>query len=187
MRPFLLFFGVWTAALAQSSPRNQVTFGGGWARQLNVPSYVAETATALQASYGYRVIRYIQVEAGVVAALQPSPDLCSAHGCSDPDDRFIWIPFGVRFVAPLWHGRLELSAGGGGTYEKYSVSNGDRLPCCIRSLDGWGGYFAGGGAVALDPGRHWWLGASPRWFLANPTAGQHDRWFVIPLEFSWRF
>ena len=186
MRAFLVFFYVTMAAQAQSPPRSQVTFGGGWAHRLNAPSFDTQTATAIEAAYGYRVNRYVQVEAGVVAALQPTPDIGSAHGNYNPNDRFIWVPFGVRFVAPLWHGRLELSAGGGGTYESYSVSN-ENTAFGIQPVDGWGGYFVGGGAVALDHGRHWWRGASPRWFLANPTEGRHDRWFAIPLEIGWRF
>jgi hypothetical protein len=104
----------------------------------------------------------------VVVAPVETPDICSSHGCYNPNDRFIWVSVGVRFVAPLWRGRLELSTGGGGAYESYSVSN-ENTAFGIQSVDGWGSYFVGGGAVALDHGRHWWLGSSPHWFLANPT------------------
>jgi hypothetical protein len=80
------------------------------------------------------------------------------------------VPFGLRLVAPLWRARLELSSGGG-LYDKYSVSNGNQSPFGpIRSLDGWGGYFMGGAAVALDRGRHWWLGASPLVFWRTPRS-----------------
>jgi hypothetical protein len=40
--------------------------------------------------------------------------------------------------------------------------------------------------VALDRSRHWWLGATPRWFLANPHY-RRDRWLQIAGEVSFRF
>jgi len=185
VRAAILFFALLEAVAAQSFWRNQVTFGGGWARQLNTPSYNAETATALEATYSYAVTPYIRLEAGVATALHPTPDVCGSFGCYQVDDRFLWAPFGVRFALPLWRRRLELSAGGGGLYEKYSVGN--DTPFGFQSVDGWGGYFVGGAAVALDRRHRWWLGASPRWVLANPAEGRHDRWFLIPLEIGWRF
>ncbi len=103
------------------------------------------------------------------------------------NDRFIWVPFGVRGILPLRNGQIELSAGGGGLYEKYSVSN-PNPSVGLLSRSGWGGYFVAGAAVAIDRDRHFWLGASPRWFLANANgANAHDRWFVVSGEFSFRF
>jgi len=86
-------------------------------------------------------------------------------------------------VAPL--GRWELSAGGGGLWTKYWISNPDN-PFTIRSRSGWGEYAVGGMAVALDRNRHWWLGFAPRFFLANPP-NVHDRWMMLAGEVSWRF
>jgi len=64
----------------------------------------------------------VEAEVGVFAALNPPPS-CSAYGCYFPDDRFIWVPFGLRFYAPVSLKWLDASAGGGGLHEKYSVSN----------------------------------------------------------------
>ena len=64
----------------------------------------------------------MEAEVGVFAALNPPPS-CSAYGCYFPDDRFIWVPFGLRFYAPVSLKWLDASAGGGGLHEKYSVSN----------------------------------------------------------------
>ncbi len=131
---------------------------------------------------------YLDIEAGVTTALNPTPEIRGAHFDIKPDTRFIWVPFGVRGILPLRRGRIELSAGGGGLYEKYSVSNPNDA-VGLTSRDGWGGYFAGGAAIALDRGRHLWLGASPRWFLANTGFGGNakDRWFVIGGDFGFRF
>jgi len=40
--------------------------------------------------------------------------------------------------------------------------------------------------VALDHFYHFWLGVTPRWFLANPAYAR-DRWFQIACELSFRF
>ena len=117
--------------------------------------------------------------------MQPSPDIRGANYFWDPNDRFVWVPFGVRFIAPLYLGRIEFSGGGGGLYEKYSVSN-PNIGFGLVSRGGWGGYFAGSVSFALDRGKHFWLGATPRWFLAN-AASARDRWFQLAGEFSVRF
>jgi hypothetical protein len=174
-------------ATAQSVPRNRLTFSGGWSREIN--SFQQQTATGLGLSYGYRVHKYVEAEAGVFTALNPTGEVCSVSfhiisGCVDIDDHFIWVPFGVRFTAPLYRGRLEFSAGGGGLFEKYT--SGATFGGAFLPYHGWGGYFVGSAAMALDHSRHFWLGATPRWFLANPANGR-DRWFQICGEFSVRF
>jgi hypothetical protein len=185
MRAILALCLIAVLGQAQDIPRNRLTFSGGWAHQANARFENAQTATTLGLSYGYRAQEWLEAEAGVFAALQPAPDIVGAHYFWDPNDRFIWVPFGVRFVAPLYLGRIEFSAGGGGIYEEYSVSN-PNPGFGLQSRHGFGGYFAGAAAVALDNRKHFWLGAAPRWFLANP-AYAHDRWFTITGEFSFRF
>ncbi len=169
-------------ARAQDAKPNRVTFSGGWSRQLNA-SFEPETGTGLGLSYGRRLVPFMEAEAGVFAALNPTPDIGGAHYFVHPEDRFIWVPFGVRFVAPL--GRIELSAGGGGLYEEFWVSN-PNPTFGLESRHGWGGYFVAAAAVSLDRRKHLWLGAAPRWFLANPRYAR-DRWFMIPLELTFRF
>jgi hypothetical protein len=188
-KALLLVVVLTSFANAQSDPRNSFTFSGGYAR--NILSYccVTDTATSLGATYGYRVFRNLEIEAGVVTALYPTHEIRGANYDIKPNDRFIWVPFGLRGILPLHNGRIELSAAAGGLYEKYSVSNPDS-GFGLQSRAGWGGYFAGGAAMAIDRGRHFWLGASPRWFLANANQGfgyQHDRWFVVTGDFSFRF
>jgi hypothetical protein len=181
--PFLLMI---SCATAQSDPRDRLTFSGGWSSQIGGISFVEhQTATGLGLSYGYRVHQYIEAEAGVFTAFDPAGESCSHNGCVDIGDHYFWVPFGVRFIAPLYLGRIEFSGGGGGLYQKYTVGS----PTIGGGPDprhGWGGYFVGSAAVALDHSRHFWLGATPRWFLANP-ANARDRWFQISGEFSVRF
>lgn len=185
MRILISLFLLSRLAAAESEPRSRFTFSGGWSRQIGGYSFEKQTATSLGGSYGYRVRKHIEAEAGVFTALQPAPEIRGASYFLDPDDRFIWVPFGLRFILPMHRGRVELSAGGGGLYEKYSVSNANPgLGAAPRN--GWGGYFVGGATVALDRGKHFWLGVTPRVFLANPKYAR-DRWFQLMGEFSFRF
>ncbi len=171
---------------AQETPAHRLTLSGGWTRQIGGYAFEEkQTAAGLGLSYGRRFHRYVEAEAGMFTALDPTGDVCGRFGCVDIGDRFFWIPFGVRFIAPLYLGRIEFSAGGGGLYEKYTVSSpppgGGPSP-----RGGWGGYFVGSAALALDRARHFWVGASPRWFLANPAYAR-DRWVQISGEISVRF
>jgi hypothetical protein len=161
--------------------QNRIALSGGWGEQISVYPAGRQTAPVLSVSYGYRPLKWFEVETGLMTALQPGQTLCSAHGCFDPDDRYFWVPFGARFVAPIGWKRVELSAGGGGLYERYSVRNGTSNPFNIASYDGWGGYFAGGAAVKVT--HRIWLGATPRFLLANPKY-RRDRWFTITGEVS---
>ena len=183
----ILFFILLAASCAgaQQTPSNRLTFNGGWTRQIGGYGFGKQTAAGLGLSYGHRFHRYIEAEVGLFTALDPTGNICGHFGCVDVDDHFFWIPFGVRFVAPLYLGRIEFSGGGGGLYEKYTV--GSASPGGGPSpRDGWGGYFVGSAAFALDHSRHFWLGATPRWFLANPAYAR-DRWFQIAGEIVVRF
>jgi hypothetical protein len=178
-----VFFGCY--AVAQGVPSSRLTFSGGWSRQLNAPSYETQTATGLGLSYGYRLDKYLEAEAGLFTALDPTGDICAHFGCLDVNDRYFWIPFGVRFIAPLHRDRVELSAGGGGLYEKYTVAN--PFPGGGPAAhSGWGGYFAASAGIAATHSRRFWVAATPRWFLANAPYAR-DRWFQIAAELTYRF
>ncbi len=68
---------------AQTDQRNEVTFGGGFAKSIG------------------RLGSEIDTVVGLV------------------HDRFIWVPFGPRFVFPAKKDRFEVSLGGGGVFERY--------------------------------------------------------------------
>ena len=160
-----------------------VTFSGGWSEDIGGLSE-HPSATSLGLSYGYRFHRYIEAEVGLSTALDPTGDVCSHNGCVDIGDHFFWVPFGVRFVTTSAN-RVEFSGGGGGLYEKYTAAN-EAPGSGPLGRTAWGGYLAGSVSVAIDHSRHFWLGASPRVYLANGTYAR-DRWFQIAGEFSFRF
>lgn len=76
-------------------------------------------------------MHYLEAEASVTLLLIPPRKFWAPYDIK-PDDRFIWIPFGVRGILPLRAGRMEISAGGGGLIDNYSLSNPkssvDRVP-----------------------------------------------------------
>jgi hypothetical protein len=185
MRLTIFFLLLARGVIAEWVPQNRVTFSGGWSREVGGYSISKRTAAGLGLSYGYRAHKYIDAESGVFTALQPSFDIRTTGSFVNLDDRFIWVPFGVRFVAPLYLNRIEFSGGGGGLYQRYAVSN-PNPALSISSYNAWGGYFVGSTAVALDKGRHVWLGITPRLFMANPAYAR-DRWFKLSGEASFRF
>ena len=178
---FVLFL---TAILARAQDeRSQVTFSGGDA--VDVGRFGASTALSFGGSYSYRLFRHLGLEAGVLTALDPTGVIRGENFAIDVKDRFTWVQFGPRFILPLWDGRLEVSAGAGGAYENYS--GGVTTPIGnLPSRTGWGGNFSGGAAIAMDTGRHFWVGMTPRYIVVT-AAQAHDRWLIAAGELSFRF
>jgi len=172
-----------TLAKAQADLRNSVTFSGGYSRDVDAICCQTDTAVSLGGTYGYRIWPFLQVEAGVTTALNPVGAFIGSNYNVRPSSRFVWVPFGVRGILPLHSDRIELSVGAGGLYEKFSIA---ANPPGVAGRQGWGEHFGASAALSLDHGRHFWLGVSPRLFLAN-TGGPNDRWFVITGDVSFRF
>lgn len=182
VRAFFVFLGLAALAHAQSEMRNTVTVSGGFAHNVG-NSCCGESAPSLALTYAYRLFPHVDLEAGVDTTLSLGTRSVGANYNVNADDRFLWVPFGLKGVLPLRSGRVELSVGAGGTYEKYLVGNNSFL----QSRDSWGGYASTGVAVALDGRRHFWVGASPQLFFANTGSGYKDRWFVLNVGLGFRF
>jgi hypothetical protein len=186
MRAIFFLFGLVVCANAQSGMRNTVTFSGGFAHNVG-NNCCGESAPSVAVTYAYRLFPHLDVEVGVDTALSLGSEARGANYDFKAADRFVWVPFGLKGILPLREGRVELSAGAGGAYEKYSVGHPAESVGFV-SRDGWGGYVAMGAAVALDGRRHFWLVTSPHLFFANSNNGYaHDRWFVVNLGFALRF
>jgi len=182
MRALLLLFGLAVCADAQSEMRNTVTLGGGFAHSVGT-MFGFESAPSVGVTYAYRLLPHVDVEAGIDAALSLGSEARGANYDIKANDRFIWVPFGLKGVLPLRRDRVEVSVGAGGTYEKYSASDSLFVP-----RNGWGGYASVGAAVALDGRRHFWLGASSHLFFVNADRGYaHDRWIVVYVNLGLRF
>jgi hypothetical protein len=135
MRAFFAFLGLAALKYAQSEMRNTVTFSGGLAHNVG-NSCCGESAPSVAFTYAYRLFPHLDLEAGVDTALSLGTEAVGANFNFKADDRFLWVPFGVKGVLPLRGGRVEVTAGGGGLYEKYLVGNNSGS---FASRDGWGG------------------------------------------------
>jgi hypothetical protein len=185
MRVFLILLSSTFVLEAQSFPRNEVTFSGGESFQVFTPFVESNTSVSLGGTYGYRVTPHVTAEAGAFGVIDPYPAECDRFGCSGQDNRFIMVPFGVKFTLPVRNDRFEISAGGGGLYQHFSVSN-PNPDFGETGYGAWGGYFKASVGVALDRRRRFWLSATPRWNLAN-SGGIRDRWFMLTGDLSFRF
>ena len=185
MRTTVLLCLLAAIAQAQSFQRYDFTFSGGATHCLGQCYGPEDTSPSLGATGGVRITPGIELEAGVFAAIDPIGQGCDRFGCMAPSSDYIWVPFGVRFIRPIAHGRVELSAGGGGLFEHFSTSF---APGGAAGYDynGFGGCVKASLALALDRHRHFWIGATPRLNLAN-SGGYRDRWFLITGDIGVRF
>ena len=179
MRTTILLCLLGVAVQAQSFSRYDFTFSGGVGKCLGQCYGILDTSTSLGTTGGVRVTPSIELEAGVFGQINPVGPSCGAHGCITPSSDYIWVPFGGRFIRPIAHGRAEFSVGGGGLFEHFSTSD-------QYSYNGFGGYLKTSLAVALDHHRHFWIGATPRWNIAN-SGNYRDRWFLITGDIGVRF
>jgi hypothetical protein len=170
---------------AQSFPRNEVTFSGGDSFQIFTPFADSNSAVSLGGTFGYRFTPHVTAEAGVFGVIDPFPPECGYSGCFGRDNRFIQVPFGLKFSLPVRHDRFELSVGGGGLYQRFSVSN-PNTDFGETGYSAWGGYFKATAGVAIDRRKRLWLSVTPRWSLAN-SGGIRDRWFMLTGDISYRF
>jgi hypothetical protein len=182
----VLFFAILTSAFAQSGLHHSVTFGAWAAVSAQTNCCQSDTAASFGVTYGYRLLPFLQFEGGLTTAANTEPEFRGANYQIHPHDRYVWAPFGVRGILPVGE-RVELSAVGGGLFEHYSADS-SGLAFGLVDRHGWGCHAGVSAAVALDRGRHFWLGGSPRFFFANANHGySHDRWFVLAGELSFRF
>jgi hypothetical protein len=175
-------------------------------------AYMSSSA-AFRIKYGYRMTRYLQAEIGLDGVIRGAGISVSQQtfvGEVRKRDFEYMIPFGGRAILPLAAGRLELFAGGGGAYLKYSeeaqMANMPwcygpscyiEIPCpACASRSGWGYYGTAGVNVALERRKRVWLGVEAE-YIKGATSGKllstgapfetKDRWFNPSLNLVFRF
>ncbi len=175
-----IIFGLFLFAATALAQRNSVLFHGGAGFDIsNWGRY--DTAVNLGATYERRFAKWLGAETGVLVALRPSEGFCTGHGCYTPDDRIVWVSFGLRARAPL--GRLELSLGAGGLRESYRDSSGLSSYGQHNNYDGWGFYAAPRATCRL--GRLTLGGTS--WFLIGNPPYARDRFAVVTGDVGFRW
>src|SRR2546427_10259800 len=136
MRALLLLFGLTVCADAQSEMRNTVTLGGGFAHSVGT-MFGFESAPSVGVTYAYRLLPHVDVEAGIDAALSLGSEARGANYDIKANDRFIWVPFGLRGVLPLRRDRVEISLGAGHIREIFGIRLPLRTPQRLAAMRLW--------------------------------------------------
>jgi hypothetical protein len=157
-------------AFSQEAGRNTVTIGvgGGFPSGGSFTHGFSDSA-AFSASYEFRLFRYLAPEAGVVNLIPNSQ-----FGTFITRERVTLISAGVRGIAPLRRGRIELFAGAGGAHG------------AVASLSSnWLFQVNGGGRVAIDRRHRFWIGPTVRFSRdgGRPT----EEWVSLTGDFGFRF
>ncbi len=201
----LLIFAVAIPLMAQSYPKHNFTFGAGAGLpRADLTPFFADRP-GIGVGYGYRFHRFFQADAGldvVFGAAQVRDFLPTQFGSLRIQDYQYLVPLGGRVVLPVAGGRLLFSAGGGGTYMRYSErlrqpSDYYRFECPVcNSRSGWGYYGLVGTRVALDYYKRFWFGVTSKVYRGHtegdplgevPGLRTRDQWINVFAEFGVSF
>ncbi len=158
------------------------------------------TGPVFNGNYEFRILKYLAVEAGVsnmlprtlrfetipvYLGINPGVTVTyyNSYVCVPcavvpiPDrTRVTLLPFGPRGIVPLWNGRAELFAGGGGAYALHADGSFYNAWLMQANL---------GGRIALDAKRRFWVGTSGR-FYSN-TGPYRQQWLSWTADLGLRF
>jgi hypothetical protein len=101
------------------SPVGRHNFEFGVAGVFPVSGYRTSAYSAgpgWRAGYELRLVKHLGAEAGFTAGWPVGTDTCSRFGCTYSRHNLNLLDYGLRGVAPLAAGRVELSIGLGGGY-----------------------------------------------------------------------
>lgn len=187
------------AASGQEYRRHNIMLNAGAGMPRGDLRNFFSTSGGVGALYGYRFHPYFQVEAGyetLFGAARVRDWVPTVFGNLRIRDYQQFLPFGGRVIVPLARDRVQLHAGGGGAYFRYSERirqpfqdswyRVDCVECAVR--DGVGYYGLLGVSIALDRARHFRLGFGSKVyrggtdgdpFGAAPGRETVDRWINL--------
>jgi opacity protein-like surface antigen len=186
-------------------PRHHFETGLGFAVPGKDLTTFYQSAFAWGFGYGYRPLKYLQVDLGYQGAYNAArvKDFIfnPSAGYLRIRDFQTYLPLGARVVAPVAGGRVEFYGGGGGSYVRTAESLRQpnqwvrfECPDCV-SRDGWGYYALLGTGIALTQGQGVRLTAITRVYRAetsgppigaNPAIFTREQWVntIFGLTFS---
>jgi len=219
--PLILILAVPLFAQEAKPRYNTIYAGGGIAMpQADLRGYMTKSAM-FQLGYGYRFHKYFQADIAGIGVVEAAgihfslPTFTGDVKTGDihVSDSELLVPFGGRAILPLAGGRIELFAGGGGVYLRYSEEAASKVVDCYgpggpatcsvdqacpqcTSRSGWGGYGVAGANSALDRKRRVWVNVESR-FVTGHTSGKllgsgapfqtKDQWTLIVGNVGVRF
>jgi hypothetical protein len=156
--------------------------GGGFPTggELTSTSQIPDSA-AFSAGYEFRLFKYLAPEVGVVNMIPDIPQNYKGYVLPSLRERVTLLSFGAHGILPLRQGRIELLAGAGGVhaftsnYYEFFYFNAARTIWQIN----------GGGRIALDKRRRFWVGPTVRYSRdgGRPT----QEWVSLTGDFGFRF
>lgn len=186
---------------------HNITVGGGSMVPGAALSGAFSPSGFLRISYGYRFLKNVQADTGIDIGFLSAgvKDFYqSQYGPLRIRDYEYMVPLGARVVLPFRDERIQLHAGGGGAYLRYSerstqpfANAGIRLDCPVcNARSGWGTYGSAGASIAVTPGGHIRVGGTVNVYRAT-TDGQgvgtlqagptSDRWINAAIELKFAF
>jgi hypothetical protein len=207
MRTLAGFLLVASLLPAQEYRKHNVLLFGGAGVPGGDLTGITSTSAGLGLGYGYRFHEYFQAEAGyelLFGAARVRDFLPTLYGNLRIRDYQHFLPYGGRVIVPIKGDKIQLFAGGGGVYMRYServrqpfAQQGFTFDCAVCSArDGNGYYGLVGGNMALDRAQHFRIGVTSR-FIRGETSGEpigsvpaqttEDRWTNIFFTFTVSF
>jgi hypothetical protein len=201
----LLIFSV--AAFGQGYRRHNIMVNGGAGIPRGEIRQLFSTSGGIGALYGYRFHPYFQAEAGyetLFGAADVRDFQNTPFGQLRIRDYQQFLPFGGRVIVPLKGDRIQLHAGGGGAYFRYSErirqpfgNQGFRIDCpSCATRDGIGYYGLVGASFALDQAQHFRVGFGSKVYRGAtegdalglaPGSRTVDRWINVYGTFGVAF
>lgn len=182
---FLLVFCVPLAVFCQEdSGRNTISagVGGGFpAGGSETFTGFVPTSAAFSASYEFRLLKYFAPEVGVVNLIPKFITNYDPNGGPPTPERLrvTLVSLGGRGIVPLNRGRFELFAGAAAV----RVSSSD--PLLLVYVSQWIGQINGGGRIAVDKRRHFWIGPTAR--FSRNGGRPNQEWVSLTGDFGFRF
>ena len=181
-RLLLLAASVTLAVFSQDAGRNTVMIGAGG----GFPSGGYRTdgisnGAAFSASYEFRVLKYLAPEIVVVNTI-PNVTYGSKYGSYIMRERVTLLSIGVHGIVTLRQGSIELFAGVGAAH---LWSSDIELTVLGYQSPRWLLQVNGGGRVAIDRRRRFWIGPTVRFSRdgGRPT----EEWVSLTGDFGFRF
>lgn len=179
MRSFLVLIAYSSLAFCQDG-RSTISVGAGGSfpagGELTFTSQVPDSA-AFSAAYEFRLFKYFAPEVSVVD-LAPLIPQYGEYPMPPLRTRVTLVSLGARGVLPI--GRAELFAGGAAVH----VSTSDQELLNFNSSP-WIWQINGGGRIALDKRRRFWIGPTVR--LSRDGGRPTQEWVSLTGDFGFRF
>lgn len=187
-------------------PRHHFETGLGFAVPGKDLTTFYQSAFAWSFGYGYRPLKYFQIDLGYQGAYNAARvrDFIfnPSAGYLRIRDFQTYLPLGARVVAPVAGGRVEFYGGGGGSYVRTAESLRQpsqwvrfECPDCV-SRDGWGYYAMLGTGIALTASQGVRLTAITRVYRAetsgppigsNPAIFTREQWVNTTFGITFGF